>query len=415
LICQGENENKDSFQNLDIFDTEKEWIKTKKEAKMAYEFLGPRKIVAGENAITSVPNEVRSLKRVKPLIVTDSGIVNTGILKRLTSLLDEEKIPYGIFSEVEPDPEIAIVEKGKRAFLESQGDLLIALGGGSSIDAAKVISYLATNEGTVKDYLGIVVFKNEPISIIAIPTTAGTGSEVTHNAVVTDKDQKVKLLIKGTQLIPKTAILDPTLLNSLPSKMIAYTGMDAFSHAVESFLSLRGHLMTQQLALSAIRLIYPSLIPFKEDSKNTELASKMLHGSCLAGIAFTNSGLTAVHALAHPIGSHYHLPHGLSCALFLRQVLNENKDAALEKYGVLLETLGISSQGLSPERGAEKLIEAVDALIKKLGMPSRLSEMGIKHEIQPMMVEDAMRSPGLIANPKKFDRNKIEELLKSVS
>lgn len=415
MICQGKNKSKDSFQNLDILDTEKEWIRTKKEAKMAYEFLGPRKIVAGENSITSVPNEVRGLKGMKPLIVTDSGIANTGLLRRLTSLLDGEKINYGIFSEVEPDPVIAIVEKGKRVFLESQCDLLIAFGGGSSIDAAKIISFLATNEGGVKDYLGIVVFKNDPISIIAIPTTAGTGSEVTHNAIVTDKDQKLKLIIRSSQMIPKTAILDPTLLNSLPPEVIANTGMDAFTHAVESFFSLRSNLMTQQLSLSAVRLIYPSLIPFKENPKDTELASKMLHGSCLAGIAFTNGGLGAVHALAHPIGSHYHLPHGLSCALFLRQVLKENKDAALEKYGVLLETLGISSQGLSPERCAEKLIEAVDAFMKRLGIPANLNAIGIKHEIQPMMIEDAMKSPGLIANPKKLDRNKIEELLKSVS
>jgi len=381
---------------------------------MVYEFLGPRKIVAGENSITSAPNEVRSLKGMKPLIVTDAGIANTGLLRRLTSLLDEEKIRYGIFSEVEPDPGFAIVEKGKRVFMEGQYDLLIALGGGSSIDTAKMISFLATNEGTVRDYMGIVVFKNDPISVIAIPTTAGTGSEVTHTAVVTDVDQKRKLLIKGTQLIPKTAILDPTLLSSLPPEMIAYTGMDAFIHAVESFLSLRSNLMTQQFSLSAVRLIYPSLLPFKENPKNTDLASKMLHGSCLAGIAFTNAALGAVHALAHPIGSHYHLPHGFTCALFLCQVLKENKDAVLEKYGFLLETLGISSQGLSAERCTEKLIEAVDAFMKRLEIPVSLSALGIKHEVQPMMIEDAMKSPGLMANPKKFDRDKIVELLEGV-
>ncbi len=381
---------------------------------MAYEFSGPRKIVAGEGSITSVPNEVRSLKGAKPLIVTDAGIPNTGLLGRLTSLLDAEKIPYGIFSEVESDPGIAIVEKGKKVFLESRCDLLIALGGGSSIDAAKVISCLATNEGNVKDYLGIVVFKNDPVSIIAIPTTAGTGSEVTQNAIVTDKDQKLKLMIRSSQLLPKTAILDPTLLNSLPPEVIANTGMDAFTHAVESFFSLRSNLITQQLSLSSVRLIYPSLILFKENPKDTELASKMLHGSCLAGIAFTNAGLGAVHALAHPIGSHYHLPHGLSCALFLRRVLTENIEAALGKYGVLLEAMGMSPQGLPAGRCAEKLIEAVDAFMKRLGIPASLSAIGIKHEVQPMMIEDAMKSPGLIANPKKFDREKIVELLKSV-
>jgi alcohol dehydrogenase class IV len=190
--------------------------------------------------------------------------------------------------------------------------------------------------------------------------------------------------------------------------------MDAFTHAVESFFSLRSNLMTQQLSLSAVKLIYSSLIPFKENPKDIELASKMLHASCLAGIAFTNAGLGAIHALGHPIGSHYHIPHGLSCALFLRRILTENKEAALGKYSVLLETMGMSSQGLSPEGCAEKMIEAVDVYMKKLGMPASLSAIGIKHEVQPMMIEDAMKSPGLLANPKKFDRDKIVELLESI-
>ena len=381
---------------------------------MAYEFLGPRKIVAGENSLASVPNEVNSLKGTRPLIVTDAGIARSGLLKRLTSVLEEEKMRYGIFSDVEPDPDIAVAEKGKKAFVEGHYDMLIAFGGGSSIDAAKVISFLARNEGGVKDYIGMAVFKNDPVPVIAIPTTAGTGSEVTQIAIVTDKDQKLKLPIRSPQLLPKTAILEPTLLTSLPADVIAYTGMDAFSHAVESFLSVRSNLLTQQLSGSAVRLIYPSLIPFKENPKDTELASKMLHGSCLAGIAFTNGGLGAVHALAHPIGSHYHLSHGLTCALFLHQVLEENKDAALDKYGVLLGTLGISSAGLSAERCAEMFIEAVDKFMNRLGIPKSLSAMGIKHEVQPMMIEDAMKSPALMANPKKFDRDKIEALLQSV-
>ena len=382
---------------------------------MVYEFLGPRKIIAGENSIASVPNEVRSLKGMKPLVVTDPGVAKAGLLERLTSLLDGEKIRYGVFSEVEEDPGIAVVEKGKKAFIEGQHDLLIALGGGSSIDTAKVISCLATNEGTVKDYLGVVVFKNDPVPIIAIPTTAGTGSEVTYNAIVTDKEAKLKLFTKSFQMIPKAAILDPTLLISLPPKVIANTGMDAFTHAVECFFSQRGNTITQQLSLSAVRLIYASLIPFIENPKDTELASKMLHGSCFAGMAFAHGGLGAVHALSHPIGSHYHVPHGLACALFLCRVLKENKEAALEKYGDLLEMLGISRQGMSAERCADKLIEAVDDFMKRAGIPRSLSALGIKHEVQPLMIEDAMKNPGLITNPKKFDRDKIVELFKSVT
>jgi len=381
---------------------------------MTYEFLGPRRIVTGEGSITSVATEVRSLRGTNPLIVTDGGIAKTDLLKRLTSVLDQEKMPYAVFSDVEPDPGIAVVEKGGKVCVQGDHDLLIAFGGGSSIDAAKVISILVRNKGSVKDFVGVPEFGNDPVPVIAIPTTAGTGSEVTLVAIVTDEAQKLKLVVRSPQILPSTVLLDPTLLTSLPPEMIAYTGMDAFSHAVESFLSVRSNPITEQLALAAVKLIYQSLIPFKENSQDTELASSMLHASCLAGIAFTNSGLGAVHALAHPIGSHYHLSHGLTCALFLHQVLKENKDSALKKYEILLDTIGLSAPGLSAEGSAEKLIEAVGAFMKRLGIPRSLSAMGIKHEVEPLMIEDAMKNRALLSNPKKFDQDKITELLWSI-
>lgn len=382
---------------------------------MPYEFLGPRKIVTGENSIDLIPNEIKGIQKNNPLIVTDDGIVEAGILNRLISIFDDAKIKYKVFSGVEPDPEIAIMERGKKIFHEGNHDIIIALGGGSSIDTAKVISVLATNEGSVKDYTVVgAVFKNDPIPIIAIPTTAGTGSEVTHIAVVTDKDNKIKLGMKGPQLLPIIAILDPTLLKSLPPKIIAYTGIDAFSHALESFISIRSSLITQQLSLSAAKLIYHSLVPFKENPKDIDLASKMLCGSCLAGIAFTNGGLGAVHALAHSIGSHHHLPHGLTCALFLSRVLRENRDAVLDKYEILFETLGYNKNGLSKENCADKFIEVVDEFMKKLEIPTNLKSLGIKHEVLPEMVTDALKDPPLLANPKKFDKDTIKRLLESV-
>ena len=381
---------------------------------MTYEFLGPRRIVAGEGSLASIAAEVRNLKGTKPLIVTDSGIAKTDLLKRLLSLLDQERMTYGIFSEVEPDPGIGVVEKGRKVCVEGGHDLLIAFGGGSSIDAAKVIGILARNEGTVKDYMGVPEFKHEPVPIIAIPTTAGTGSEVTLVAIVTDEAKKLKLIIRSPQILPATVLLDPTLLTSLPPEAIAHTGMDAFSHAVESFLSVRSNPISEPLSLAAVRLIYQSLIPFKKNPRNVELASSMLHASCLAGIAFANSGLGAVHALAHPIGSHYHLSHGLTCALFLRQVLQENKDSAIRKYRVLLDAIGANDPGLSDEGAAEKFIEAVDAFMETLGIPKSLSAMGVKHEVEPMMIEDAVSSRALLSNPKQLERDRIVELLWSI-
>jgi alcohol dehydrogenase len=382
---------------------------------MLQEFLGPRKLITGENSIESIANEIRALNKSNPLIVTDKGIAGSGILDRLMAVLDKEKVTCKVYSEVEADPEIAVMERGKEKFREGEHDIIVALGGGSSIDAAKVIGVLATNEGTVRDYTAGATFKNDPIPVIAIPTTAGTGSEVTHIAVVTDKENKVKLGMKGRQMLPVAAILDPSLLSSLPPGTIAYTGIDAFSHALECFISARGTLITQELSLSAAKLIYHSLIPFKENSKDMDLASKMLYGSCLAGIAFTNGGLGAVHALAHPIGSHYHLPHGLTCALFLSRVLQENKEAVQDKYEILLEAFGYSKNWLSRENPADKLIEVVDRFVEKLAIPVNLSSLGINHEVLDEMVTEAIKGPPLLTNPKKLGEGRIRWLLESIA
>lgn len=377
---------------------------------MAYEFAGTKKLIAGEDAIGSIPNEVANLKGRKPLIVTDSGIAKTDLLKRVISVLDGQKMSYGVFSEVEPEPEIAMVEKGKKAFLEGKHDILIAFGGGSAIDATKSISLLATNEGSFRDYLGGRVIKNDPVSIVAVPTTAGTGSEATSVAIVTDEDKKVKCYMKAPQLLPKSVILDPTLLGSLPPTVIAYTGIDAFTHAVESLLSVRSNLITQQFSLSAIRLIYSSLIPFKDNPKNIELASKMLIASCFAGIAIS-AGTGAVHAIGHGVGSYFHLPHGITMALFLCPVLKENKDVALEKYRIMAETLGGDLKGLSNEDCAEKFIGAIDEFVGRLGLPRRLSEMKITDDLPPTAIGNIMKDPIFMANPKKYDEDTVRKIV----
>lgn len=381
---------------------------------MLYEILKPGRLIAGENSISSITKEVKLLKGNNPLIVTDPGIIKSGILNHLTSLFDAEKMKYSIFSEVEPDPDIAVMEKAKKIASEGKNDLIIALGGGSSIDTAKVVSFLVKNEGAVRDYFGFVTFKNDPIPIIAVPTTAGTGSEATLVAIVTDKDNKAKLPIRNPQLLPKVVILDPTLLSSLPQEFIIYPGIDAFSHAIESFVSNRSNLFTEHLSLTAIRLIYSTLIPFKENPKDTKLGLKMLYGSYLAGTSFANSSLTAVHALAHPIGSYYHLPHGLTCAFFLTKILKENKEASIDKYAILYETLGFEGKGLSKEDCAEGLIDAVEKFLKNLGIPKSLSSIGIRHKVLPEMIEDAMKSPVMLGNPKKLDKEKVSHLFASI-
>jgi alcohol dehydrogenase len=381
---------------------------------MTHEFFGPKKLIAGENAIDLVPNEIKALNRSNPLIVTDAGIVETGVLKRLTSPLDDAKISYKVFSEVEPDPPMEVMDKGGTICWQGKHDCIIALGGGSSIDAAKAISVVATNEGGVRNYLGVgAVYKQDPLPVIAIPTTAGTGSEVTLVAVVSDKTNKVKLGMKSPQLMPVAAILDPTLLSSLPPKLIASTGLDAFTHALESFMSIRSSFMTRELSLDAARMIFDSVMPFRDNPKDMELGLKMLYGSFLAGLAFSNGGGGAMHALSHSVGSHYHVAHGVGCGLFLTRVLRENMDAALDRYGPFLEGLGYETKGLSKKECAEKLIEVLDDFVKKLEIPTTLASMGITLTVLPEMIAAIMKDPPMMANPKKYDEETIRRLLES--
>ncbi|MBP1730572.1 MAG: alcohol dehydrogenase [Deltaproteobacteria bacterium] len=381
---------------------------------MIHEFFGPKKLIAGENSIDLVPNEIKALNKANPLIVTDAGIVERGVLRRLISPLDEARMSYKVFSDVEPDPSMEVMDKGGQVCREGKHDCIIALGGGSSIDAAKAISVVATNKGAVRNYLGIgAVYKQDPLPVIAIPTTAGTGSEVTLVAVVSDKKNKVKLGMKSPKLMPVAAVLDPTLLSSLPPRLIASTGLDAFTHALESFMSIRSSIMTRELSLDAARMIFDSVIPFRDNPKDMELGLKMLYGSFLAGLAFTNGGVGAMHALAHSIGSQYHVAHGVACGLFVTRVLRENMDAALDRYGAFLAGLGYETKGLSATACAEKLIEVMDEFLRKLEIPATLTAMGIKLEVLPEMITAIMKDPPLMANPKKYDEETIRRLLES--
>lgn len=381
---------------------------------MIHEFFGPKKIIAGENAVDLVPNEIKAINRSNPLIVTDAGIVETGVLKRLTSPLDDAKISYKVFSGVEPDPSMEVMDKGGEVCRQGKHDSIIALGGGSSIDASKAISVVATNEGGVKNYLGVgAVYKRDPLPIIAIPTTAGTGSEVTLVAVVSDTANKVKLGMKSPQLMPVAAILDPTLLSSLRPKLIASTGVDAFTHALESFMSIRSSILTRELSLDAARMIFDALIPFRDNPKDMELGLKMLYGSFLAGLAFTNGGVGAMHALGHAMGSHYHVAHGVACGLFVTRVLRENMDAVPERYGAFLEGLGYDGKGLSASACADKLIALLDDWLRKLEIPPTLTAMGIKLEVLPEMITAILKDPPIMANPKKYDEETVRRLLES--
>lgn len=375
-----------------------------------YQHWNPGKLIFGPNSLIELTKEL-SPKEV-PLIVTDKGVINAGILQKVTAVLDGIGIQYHVFDGIEPDPPFEIIEKARAVYQEKGCTMVIGLGGGSSIDGAKAVSLIVSQKGSLREYGAGKPIEGMLAPIYAIPTTAGTGSEVTGVAVITDRDNKIKMVIRGMQLIPRNVILDPELLASIPPRVAAETGADALAHAVESYVSLNSNVITEAFALSAIRLIARYLRRMVANPGNIETSGQMLLASCLAGLSFSNAGLGLVHSLAHPVGAYYHLSHGLSCALYLPVVMDFNLPSCTEKFASIADAMGEDVRHLSLHRAAKQAIFAVRDLLSEIGIPKTFSELGISFELHPKMVEDAFAAAPTKANPRRADRDQISKLFK---
>ncbi|HEX29183.1 TPA: iron-containing alcohol dehydrogenase, partial [Candidatus Poribacteria bacterium] len=268
------------------------------------------KVIKGVGAIKSIGEEAKGLKGERALIVTGPKILKTGLIDEVRNSLSDAGVSCEIFSEVEPNPSVRTVERGKEILLSDGFDLIIAVGGGSNIDAAKAMAVMAVNPGSICDYEGADKFQNPPLPIIAVPTTAGTGSEVTFASVVTDTERNYKFVVWSRLLAPKVAILDPLTLSTAPRSVVIAAGMDALTHAIESYVSKLANPYTENFALTAIEIISKNLPPAVADPANPVAAENMLTASNMAGIAFTNTRLGIVHAMALPPSALYDVPHG---------------------------------------------------------------------------------------------------------
>ena len=376
-----------------------------------YQYSNPGKLLFGPGALAELKKEINVNER--PLIVTDEGVVRAGILKKVTDLLQEAGIRYELFDRVAADPSIGVFEKAAALYKEKGCTSLIGLGGGSSIDVAKGVAIIATNEGTLKEYASGKPVEGVLPWLCAIPTTAGTGSESTAITVVFDPESKVKMALKTPAIVPRLALLDPLLLASVPPKVAAETGADALTHAIESYLAPSGHAITEALALSAVRMIMCNLLKFVANPHDVKAAGQMHLASCMAGLSMTNTGLGLVHALAHPAGAYFHASHGLYCAVYLPVVMEFNAPACPEKFVSLADAAGRDVRGLSPEEGSAEAIGAVRDLFAKLGLPRKLSEIGIRFELQPKMVDDALESRSAKNSPRKVEPEQVAALFNS--
>ena len=367
----------------------------------AFEFMGSGKIYFQPGSIKKLGEEVKTLRGRKILLVTDKGVKNTGILAKAIESLEREGIPHVVFDEVEPNPRLETTQKGFALLKEKGCDILAAVGGGSPIDTAKAIGIQATNPEPLLKYEGANKVANPLPPLIAVPTTAGTGSEVTGASVITDRTRKYKVPIRSPFLIPRVALLDPEVLATLPPPVLASTGMDALTHAYETFVSTATNPLSQALAYDSMRLIGKYLRPLYANPDNREAQGGMMLASTMAGMAFFNGRLGVVHALAHPLGGFFDIPHGLANAILLPPCMEFSRLAAPDLLARVAEALGKDIRGLTGEEASKKAAEAVREILADTRIPTSLKEVGAKREAFEAMAKDALTSGIHLSNPRR--------------
>lgn len=375
----------------------------------ACQFYIPTRIIAGAGVVGQVGAEAKWLGARRALVVTDDGVSGAGLTKPVVASISGAGIDAAVFDAVRPDPTVAVVAKGAALARTEQRDLLVAVGGGSSIDAAKGIAIMSANPGTVCDYEGVDKFKNAPLPIIAIPTTAGTGSEVTFGSVFTDEARNYKFIVYSRHIAPRVALLDPAMVASAPRMAKVAAGLDALTHAIESYTSLGATPYTEALALGALRMIGPSIRNATLDVDMDALGAMQIAAN-MAGMAFGQSRLGIVHAAALPLGAYFHVPHGISCAALLPYGLAFNLEACAGRYAEVARPLGVRVEGLSDEGAARALVDVIRKLAADLGVPARLRELHVKQELAPQMAADTMKSSHISANPRKITVDAVEAL-----
>ena len=377
-------------------------------------FRTTRRILFGPGAVEKIGTEAQLLKAKKVLIITDTGVIQAGLLEAVEKSLQAVGLPFVIFDGVEPDPRIEVVEKSVEKAKKEGIDLIIGFGGGSSLDIAKVTSIMITNTGKIDSLFGIDLVPNPGVPVILIPTTAGTGSEVTPIAILSDTKEKLKKGIVSPTLFPEVALLDPKLTIGLPPSVTAFTGMDALTHAIESYYSINATDLSDLLAYRAMELLSKNLRMAYAHGENLAARSCVLEGSLLAGIAFANAGVGAVHAFAYPLGGEFHLAHGLTNTLMLPYIMRYNILGCPGKFAQMAKAFGERVEGISELVGAEIAVRFVERLSDDLRVPRRLRDVGIPEDAIPRLAEAAMKVTRLLANnPRKVTLEDAVAIYKS--
>ena len=376
-----------------------------------FSFTGAKKIVFGNGSFAGLAEHLAELKMSRPLVVLDGNLAGTGFGGKVAALMEKAKIGYVLFDKAAPEPPIELADEGAKLALRKKCNGVIGIGGGSAMDLAKAIAVLAANRGKAEDYLGLNKVPGPGLPKIMIPTTAGTGSEVTFTAVFIRKKLKKKEGMNSPYLYPELALLDPELTLTLPPHPTATTGIDALCHAIESYTSINASPMSEMISLEAIRLISDNLRTAVHDGTNIEAREAMLLGGLYAGLGLANAGVTAVHSLSYPLGGKYGISHGLANTIMLPRVMAFNLPGAQEKFVDIAEIMGEIVDDLPLREAAYLSVEAVESLIEDCGVFTTLEELEIPEADFPELAKVAMTVARPLANnPCKMTPEEMVEI-----
>ena len=360
---------------------------------MAREFIVPGQIITGAGALDMAESALRQLGK-KAMIVTDQVMIELGNCAKVEAALKNQGIAYTIYSEITGEPTDTMIENGLKQYREGGCDFLVALGGGSPIDSMKAIGSLVKNGGNISDYMGKIIDVEMP-PMAAIPTTAGTGSEATQFTIITDTKKDIKMLLKGKVLMPALAVSDPQFTMTAPPRITAATGLDALCHAVEAYTSNKSQTLSDTFALSAVKRIFRYLPRAFRDGKDEEARTEMAVAALEAGIAFNNASVTLIHGMSRPIGAMFHVAHGLSNAMLMKECLGFALNGAYDRFGELGRSIGAASAKDTDKDASEKFLAAVAELTEELETPT-LEQYGIEKDaffqVIGKMAHDAMES-----------------------
>lgn len=382
---------------------------------MGNQFIMPKQVFYGENALDNASQAIKQLGK-KALIVTDPMMVKLGNTKLVEQMLDKNDVAHCVYDEITGEPTDKMIEKGLKIYNDEGCDFLIAVGGGSPIDSMKAIGAMATNEGSINDYLGKVI-SNETPPMAAIPTTSGTGSEATQFTIITNTQKDIKMLLKGAVLMPDIAVDDPKFTMTAPKSVTAATGLDALCHATEAYTSRKAQPLTDEFALSAIKKIFKYLPICYNNPNDVKARSEMSIAAFEAGVAFNNASVTIIHGMSRPIGALFHVAHGISNAMLLCSCFGYVYDAAYERFADMAREIGVADNDDDDKTAAGKFIKACSELCEICEIPT-LEKYGIDREkffaSMDKMADDAIASGSPANTIKEISKKDVINIYKSL-